>query len=385
MKRITTVTRRAALSLTGAAVVTRAARAAPDKVLRIGALCSVTGPSASIGKEGLSGLEYTVKKLNAAGGVTIGADRYRIEFVNADDESKLERAVAGAERLLTGEKVSVIFTPPASTPTLAMLPIAEQNKVLAVSFVASAPQVVSPEFSYSFRNTLTSIMTVAPAIEYLVKEKGVKTLAYLGRSDDWGRTAGKQANAKASELGAKVVVEEYFDNGSTDFYTLLTKVRSANADALVAAAFIEDGVPMLKQFRELRMKPTFMSVGVIWTSPTFLRSAGKAADGIYVSTGPTTSSSPELSAFAADFQKAVGHPPLPYETTSYDTLMMVLAAMQKAGTTDPTAVRDTLKTFEYPGILQTYKFNGTGQSEVAINVNEIRNGEVVRITSQRAA
>ena len=106
----------------------------------------------------------------------------------------------------------------------------------------------------------------------------------------------------------------------------------------MAAAFIEDGVPMLKQFRELRMKPVFMSVGVIWTSPTFLKSAGKAADGIYVSTGPTTSSSPELTAFAAEFQKAVGHPPLPYETTSYDSLMLVLAAMQKAGTTDPTAV-----------------------------------------------
>lgn len=379
-----TVTRRTALSLSGAAIVTRGAWAAPDKVLRIGAMCSITGPSASIGKEGFSGLDYAVKKLNAAGGVKIGADTYRIEFTNIDDESRPERAVAGAERLLTGDKVSVIFTPPASTPTLAMLPIAERNKVVAMSFVASAPQVVSREYSYSFRNTLSSVMTVTPAIEYLVKEKGVKTLAYLGRSDDWGRAAGKQAIAKATALGAKFVVEEYFDNGSTDFYGLLTKVRAANPDALVAAAFIEDGLPMVKQFRELQMKPIFMSVSVIWTSPTFLKSAGKNANGIYVSTGPTTSTSPELAAFASEFQKAQGHPPLPYETTSYDTLMMVLAAMQKAGTTDATVLRDTLQTFEYPGILQTYKFNGTGQSEVAINVNEIRNSEVVKITSQRA-
>ncbi len=385
MNDLGSLTRRTTLGLLGATALTVAAKAdTAKKVLKIGALCTVTGPSASIGRESLSGLQYAVKKLNDAGGVTIGSATYNIEFINADDESKPERAVAAAERLITGDKVSVIFTPPASTPTLAMLPIAERNKTLAMSFVASAPAVVSPEYSYSFRSTLSSIMNVAPAIEYLVKEKGVKTLAYLGRNDDWGRTASKQAIAKAKELGANFTVEEYFDNGSTDFYGLLTKVRAAAPDAIVAAAFIEDGVPMLKQFRELRMKPIFMSVGVIWSSPTFLKGAGPAIDGVDISTGPTTSSSAELTAFAAEFQKATGHAPLPYEVTSYDTLMLVLAAMKKAKSIDPTAVRDILKTFEYPGILQTYKFNGTGQSEVVININEVKNSEVVKIASQRA-
>ena len=376
------ITRRAALGAVASVALAGSARAADTgKVLKIGALCSVTGPSASIGKESLSGLDYAVKTLNAAGGIQIGPDTYTLQLINADDESKPERAVAGAERLITGEHVPVIFTPPASTPTLAMLPIAERNKTLAISFVASAPAVVSPEYSYSFRNTLSSVMNVGPAIEYLVKN-GAKKLAYLGRNDDWGRTAGAQAAAKAKTLGAEFVVQEYFDNGNTDFYGLLTKVRAAEPDALVAAAFSEDGVPLLKQFRELRLKPTLMSVGVIWTSPNFLKSAGKAADGVLISTGPTTGTSPKLEAFAAEFKKATGHPPLPYETTSYDTLHMVLAAMQKAGTIDTTAVRDTLRTFEYPGILQTYKFDGSGQSQVVININEVKAGDVVMISSR---
>ncbi len=385
MNDTTSLTRRAALGLLGATVLAAPGRAAAEgKVLKIGALCSVTGPSASIGKESLSGLQYGVKQLNDAGGVTIGPDTWRIEFINADDESKPERAVAAAERLITGEKVSLIFTPPASTPTLAMLPIAEHNKTLAFSFVASAPAVVSPEFSYSFRNTLSSIMNVAPAIDYLIKQRGVKTLAYLGRNDDWGRTSSREAIATAKQLGASFVVEEYFDNGSTDFYSLLTKVRSAAPDALVAAAFTEDGVPMIKQFRELRMKPMFMSLGVIWTSPTFLKAAGPAVEGVTISTGPTTSASPARAVFAAAFEKTAGHPPLPYEITSYDSLMLVLAAMKQAGSTDPTTVRDTLEHFEYPGILQTYKFNGSRQSEVQININEVKNGVVVPIESERA-
>ena len=86
-----------------------------------------------------------------------------------------------------------------------------------MSFVAAAPSVTGPEYKFSFRTTLTSIMNVSPSIEYLIKEKGAKTIAYLGRNDDWGRSAGKAIADTAKKLGAKLVVEEYFDTGIDRF------------------------------------------------------------------------------------------------------------------------------------------------------------------------
>jgi branched-chain amino acid transport system substrate-binding protein len=263
------------------------------------------------------------------------------------------------------------------------LPTLEKNKTLGISFVAAAPSVVGPEFSYSFRTTLSSLHNVNPSVDFLVKEKGAKTLAYLGRNDDWGRSAGKALVARAQELGAKVVVEEYFDTGATDFSGLLTKVRSANPDAVVGATFIEDGVPLLKQYRELRMKPAFLSVAVIWASPTFLKAAGKLAEGVYVATGPQTSDTPELRAFNQEFEKTEGRSPLPYDQTGYDALMVVLEGMKKAGSTDGAKLRDALRTVEYRGVLQEYKFEGTNQSEVVINVNEIKDGRPMVINSLR--
>ena len=62
--------------------------------------------------------------------------------------------------------------------------------------------------------------------------------------------------------------------------------------------------------------------------------------------------------------------------------MVVLEAMKKAGSIEPTVVRDTLRNLEYKGVLQDYKFAGTNQSEVVINVNEIKDGQVVMISSQ---
>jgi branched-chain amino acid transport system substrate-binding protein len=386
MNTVSTITRRSALGLLAStAVLPASAQQAGAKVLKLGSICTLTGPNASIGKEGLSGLQYGVKKTNEGGGLRVGSDTYTLELLNADDESKVEKAVSAAERLITGERVPVIFTPAASTTTLAMLPTAEKNKTLAMSFVASAPDVTGPGFAYSFRTTLSSIMNVAPAMDFLIKEKNAKKIAYLGRNDDWGRIAGKQVNAKAKELGATVVAEEYFDVGSTDFYALLTKLRAANPDAVIGASFIEDGVSMIKQYRELQMKPIFMSIAVIWSSPTFAKAAGKAMEGIYISTGPNTAVSPELTAFGAEFEKANGRQPLPYEVTAYDTLMVVLEAVKKANSIDPTRLRDAMLNLEHKGLLQTYKFNGSGQSEVVININEVKDGRVVKISSLRTS
>jgi len=366
----------------GSAILARPAFA-QDEAVRFGSIFSLAGPNASIGREALGGAEYAMRKLNAEG-VEIGGRKRRFELLNVDDESRTERSVAAAERLITRDNVPVLLTPVSSTTALAVLPIAERNKRLAMSFVAAAPQVVSPENPFSFRNTLTSTMNVAPSVEYLAKERNAKTIAYLGRNDDWGRAAGREIKERAQALGARVVVEEYFEAGSTDFFGLLTRVRAANPDAVIGAAFTEDGVAMLRQYRELRMRPLFLSVAVIWASPVFINAAGDNLNGVLIASGPATADTPELAAFREEFQRATGSAPLPYNTTAYDTVRLVVAAMQAAGSTDPERVADRMRNFEYKGVLQTYRFSNGNQSQVLITINEVTNRQVRMISSLMA-
>lgn len=374
------LTRRGTLLIAGAAALARPALAQDAGLIRFGSIFALGGPNASIGRECLGGAEYAVRRLNAET-IEIGGQRRRFELVNVDDESRTERSVAAAERLVTRDNVPVIFTPASSTTTLAVLPIAERNRRLAVSFVAAAPQVTGPENRFSFRTTLTATMNISPSVEYLVRQKNVRTIAYLGRNDDWGRAASREIREKAASLGARVALEDFFEPGSTDFFGLLTRVRAANVDAVVGAAFIEDGVAMLRQYRELRMRPQFMSVAVIWASPTFLNAAGDAANGILIATGPTTSDTPELAAFRAEFQRDTGGALLPYNATAYDNLRLVAAAMQAAGSTEPERVAERLRNFEYRGLLQTYRFDNSNQSQVQINVNEVQNRQVRVLSS----
>ena len=377
--RMTSLARRTALILLASAAFTAPAFA-QEKVLKFGSIFALSGPNASIGKEAWEGMKYAVQKLNGQG-VTIAGEKYRVEYINVDDETKTERAVAGAEKLISQDNVPVIFLPPGSTASLAVQPVTEKNKRIALSFIAAAPQLISPNNKYTFRSTLTSTMNVSPAVEYLIKQRGAKSIAYVGRNDDWGRSAAKAISTKAAELGGKLTVEEFFEPGSTDFYGLLTKVRAAGPDATIMAAYIEDGVSLLKQYRELQMKPPMMSVSVISTSPPFITGAAKAAEGLLVSTGPTTSDTPKLAAFREEYQKATGSRALPFSVTAYDSAMMMVEAIKKAGSTDPEKIAAVLPTFEYDGLLQTYRFNNSHQSEVVINVNEIKDGNVRVISS----
>ncbi|MGG5822064.1 ABC transporter substrate-binding protein [Falsiroseomonas sp. HW251] len=377
------LSRRAAMTLAAGSTILARAAFAQDEAVRFGSIFALAGPNASIGREALGGAEYAMRKLNAEG-VEIAGRRRRFELLNVDDESRTERSVAAAERLITRDNVPVLLTPVSSTTTLAVLPIAERNKRLAMSFVAAAPQVVSPENPFSFRNTLTATMNVAPSVEYLAKERNARTIAYLGRNDDWGRAAGREIKERAQALGARVVVEEYFEPGSTDFFGLLTRVRAANPDAVIGAAFTEDGVAMLRQYRELRMRPIFLSVAVIWASPVFINAAGDNLNGVLIASGPTTADTPELAAFREEFQRATGSAPLPYNTTAYDTVRLVVAAMQAAGSTDPERVADRMRNFEYKGVLQTYRFSNGNQSQVLITINEVTNRQVRVVSSLMA-
>jgi branched-chain amino acid transport system substrate-binding protein len=351
-----TIGRRCVLAAVAVAAIAPAAFA-QDSVLRLGSIFAQTGPNASIGTEALTGVQYAARRINEAGGVEIGGTTYTVEIENIDDESRVERSVAAAERLVSDPDIPVIFTPPSSTTTLGVVPIAQENGRISMSFIASAPAVTGEEYPLSFRSTLTAIMNIAPAVEYLVNEQGATSIAYIGRNDDWGRAAANAIQTTADRLGVEVVMTEYFESGSTDFYGVITAARASGADAVIGAAFVEDGVSM--------------------------NAAGDAIDGIYISTGPTTSTSDALDAFSAQYMEDTGLQALPYVITGYDNVNLVIAAMQAAGSIEPAAVAEAMKGLEYQGLLQSYNFGGDTQSDVVINIVRVDDGAISVISSAR--
>jgi ABC-type branched-subunit amino acid transport system substrate-binding protein len=235
----------AVIGLTAALLASPLAQAQGANVLKLGSILTVTGPNASIGKEGLAGVEYAVKQVNASGGVRIGSDSYTVQLVNIEGESKQERAVAAAERLISSEKVLVIFTTPASTTTLAVLPTLEKNKTVGMSFVAAAPVVISSELSYSFRSTPSAIDNVGPSAltafgEQFEKTAGRKPLPFeligydnvmivLGAMKNAGSTDATKMRDALRNVSYQGVLQEYKFRAPIRLKWLSTSTRSKKA------------------------------------------------------------------------------------------------------------------------------------------------------------
>jgi branched-chain amino acid transport system substrate-binding protein len=162
-------------------------------------------------------------------------------------------------------------------------------------------------------------------------------------------------------LGAKTVGAEFFDPAATDFYTLLTKTRLAKPDLVFLAAYTQSAATALKQARELGIKSKFFGIGAV-TTPTFLKLAGDAANGLLAGVAYTASvpGAPNEK-FVAAFKAENGDVPSKFAMFCFNTTHVVAQAIGRAGAADPEKIRDALVKADYQGPTGQVRFNEKGQ------------------------
>jgi len=352
---------------------------ATAKTLKIGSVMTTSGASASMGTEALRGLQYAVKSVNGKGGFDVGGQKYNLELVQYDDSSQADVAVTNIQRLIEQDKVKIIFSPPASTAALAGLKVTEAAKVIYFSTVAAAPGLTDGSAKYSFRNTPTAAQAQAAVVQAMQSMK-LANGAILARNDDWGKSGALETKKNMDKLGIRIVAEEYFAPGTKDMYSLLTKVKAQNPASLVVMAINEDGVPLVKQAKELGMNiPIFGAV--VWNSPDFLNALGDAGkENIYAYSSAATSKNDKITAFEQDFQRVMGTQSQTYDKNCYDAVLIMVEAMKMAGSVDDTdKIADALHKIQYNGVLGAYSFRPDGQGRVQVNVNKMVDGKPVPV------
>src|SRR5512139_2652273 len=123
---------------------------AADKVVKIGNIEPLSGPSASVGQQGKCARDLAVEEINAAGGIkSLGGAK--IEMVYADSESKPEKGVAEAERLINTEKVNVLTGCWNSSVTYPTTAVAERYGIPFIVPVSVADKITEQGFKTVFR------------------------------------------------------------------------------------------------------------------------------------------------------------------------------------------------------------------------------------------
>jgi branched-chain amino acid transport system substrate-binding protein len=334
------------------------APALAQETIKIGVIQPLTGSVAYNGVADVAGSKLAVEERNARGGV-LGK---KIELIIEDGQCRPANSVNAAEKLIQRDKVVALSGAFCSSATMAVMPVAETIKIPLVTGVSSKSDMTEKGNKWFFRATETDGLLAQSFAKILAEQLKLKKIAYIGVNDDFGRGGVEEFEKQMTALGSTTAMKEYFDHGTTDFYTLLTKLRSSGADGVFVAAETQDGSTFVKQKAEFGLDQKVFGVGS-WATADFMRLAGPASEGIYAAVPYAfTMSTPKNVDFVTRYEAANKEKPGKYGAAGYNAINIIMDAIQRAGAADPEKIRTALAQTDYEGPNGKFNFDAKGQA-----------------------
>jgi branched-chain amino acid transport system substrate-binding protein len=376
----------AALASVAAMAVWTPAGAA-DKVLPIGVLGPLSGGAAAYGLDTSRAAEMKADEINAAGGLKIGGDVYKIKLIVYDHKASAADAATAANKLVSQDKVKYIIGNTVGATCNAVQTVTEPQKVL-FSFMCWGTKNLGPDKPYSFRSLLSQWEVAEPFYRW-VKEKhpSLKRIAAISPNDTSGIDTNTAVVKYAKALGFEVVADEYYERGTKDFYPTLTKILALKPDLLdVAAAPAGEAGLILKQARELGFKGAKGWTAGVNPVPMISVAGKEAAEGVWTPANIDVTSefvSPAVRKFGEAFVTRYKEVPGALAIANYAAFDVIAQAMVEAGSLDTDKVLAALtgrphQTIWGPVVIggkDTYGINR--QFLYPVVIAEIRDGKLV--------
>ncbi|WP_063016146.1 urea ABC transporter substrate-binding protein [Nocardia niwae] len=220
--------------------------------IKVGSLHSLSGTMAISEVTVANSTKLAVDQINAAGGV-LGK---KIDLVLEDGASDPKTFAEKAEKLISADCVAAVFGGWTSSSRKAMKPKFESLNSLLYYPVQYEGLEDSKNIFYTGATTNQQIV---PALAYL-KQKGITSLYLVGSDYVFPQTANREIKAYAAANGIEIKGEDYTPLGSTDFSTIVNKVRTAKAGAVFNTLNGDSNVAFFREYSNAGLKAAEMPV-----------------------------------------------------------------------------------------------------------------------------
>ena len=317
------------------------------------------------------GFELALNEINAT-----QPNGAQLRLIIEDDQSTIEGAVAAFNKLIQQEGGSVILGPATSSQTEMTFPIAQENQVVTISPTSSA-RGLSAIGDFVFRIALTTDVLIPAGIAATQTKLGYQRAATLYDETDLFSTDGDAAVREVlAANGVEVLITETFKGGDTDFSEQLTRIQALDPDVIFVSSLSPEKPDILTQGSELGISAPFI---LRTLTADNVEAAGTAAEGVITFVGwGTAVDTPGNQAFVENYSAKFGMEPNNYAARSYVTLHILAAAMAKAQSTDPAAIRDALASIkDFDTIFGKFSFDTNGDAVYDAKVLIVKDGELV--------
>ncbi|MFQ6018222.1 MAG: ABC transporter substrate-binding protein [Kiloniellaceae bacterium] len=373
---------------------------AQTKEVRIGVLYPLTGSVAQAGRDVLAAAQTAADIVNNKHDLNLPLARTeglpnlggaKVRLVIADHQGKPEIGGGEAERLISSENVVALFGAYHSSVSAAASNVAERMQIPYLTGESSSPKLHTRGFKWFFRTGPHDghyTKTMFDFMRDFAKKKGItiKRVAILHEDTQFGVDSARVQEQLAKEAGMEVAAKIAYRAKTTSLTAEIQKLKSVNADVFLPTSYTSDALLFMRTSKELDYAPQlFIAQNAGYNDSTFLKTMGKEADGI-ISRSPFSmdmaAKIPVIKDLNALYKKHSGgreiyDPPI----RSFVGALVLMDAINRAGSTDPEKIRQALRETNIPpGQIpmpwQNIKFGPDGQnngvSTVLIQVQDGR-------------
>lgn len=310
--------------------------------IRIGAILSITGPTAAQGVGYKNAFELMPAEIAGE----------KITYIIRDDGGDPTAAVTIARKMIADDHVDAFIGPASNGPLIAVMPVANEAHVPMVGM--SPLSFDTKKYPFTFDDAQPARLMVQGVVEHM-KQAGAKTTGFIGYSDGWGDQVLDALKANTEGTGITIVDEERYARADTSVQPQVLKLLTHKPDVMMLGGSATPGaLPSIALAQRNYKGQVYNNHGVV--SPDYIRVGGAAVEGVIAPTGPLvvydqlTDENP-IKPVATGFMQAYLDKFGPQSRNafagySWDAMLLIKSAVPaalKAGSPGTPAFRDALR------------------------------------------
>ncbi len=347
---------------------------ANELLVKIGHVAPITGDQGHLGKDNENGAQLAIDELNAEG-VVIGGQKIKFELMKEDDQHDPKQAPIVAQRFVDAQVVGVIGHLNSGT-TIPASAIYSAAGIPQISPSATNPVYTQQGFKTAFRVIANDVAQGAALGKFVAENLHAKKVAIIDDQSAYGKGLADEFEKAATANGVTVVAREAGDDKTTDFSSILTKIKGKQPELVFYGGMDAQAGPLARQLKKLGISAKVIG-GDGMQTPELIKLAGDNAEGQYGSQpGTPKDKMPGYADFDTKYHDKYKIDIQYHAAFAYDAVMVMVAAMKKVNSTEPAKYLPELASTNYSGVTGNIQFDAKGDLlNGAVTVYQVKNGQ----------
>jgi branched-chain amino acid transport system substrate-binding protein len=308
--------------------------------VKVGVIVPLTGKLGSFGKVARSALVMAAEEINKRGGV----NGRPLELYVADTSGNAGVSKDAIQRLSSENQVAMIVGGVSSSAAWAAASLCQEHKIPFLISAAAADKITEQGWTYVFRLNTPSGEYSSAMEGFLKQVDTMRAVAILYENTLFGFDTAREWLDRFRKMGFRISIKWGYDKGTEDFRPILSRIAAKGPDMIYMISRVDDAARIMCQVQEIGLNAKVFAGGTEdFLSPLFRDKAGDAAEYVY-STALWTPSVPYSGArtFCDEFLLRYGYLPDYHGAQAYAAMQVIADALQRAGSSDRSAVRQAL-------------------------------------------